>query len=286
LAAVEAVAEVLAADSAAADSAAAERREAGDNRSARTSNHRDRKWVNSVMNKEKDLSALVEEFERAAGSNLTSLVLYGSAAGGEFHEEHSDLNVLGVFERLDAEALRRLNPVVAMWTGKGHPAPLLLTLSELNSAADIFAIEFLDIAARRRTLAGADVFASLEIPLTLHSHQVERELRVNVLRLRQAALLAGADTAKLRRLMLDSVAAFCVLFRHALLALGEKAPDSRRESCVRLAALLGFDSAPFTAVLDVRETKQPEKWLTAETFAAYLAAVSAAANEFDRRMAG
>ena len=117
----------------------------------------------------------------------------------------------------------------------------------------------------------------------LHRLQVERELRLNVLRLRQAALVAGEGSAQLGKLMLDSVAAFCVLFRHALIALDEKAPDSRRESCRRLAALLRFDSAPLETVLDVRESKQPAKALTAETFAAYLAAVSIAAEQFDRR---
>jgi hypothetical protein len=237
------------------------------------------------MNREKELAGLVDEFQLAAGNNLKSLVLYGSAAGGEFHEAHSDLNILGIFERLDAAALKRLHPVVQVWTGKGNPAPLLLTISELHSAADVYAIEFLDIIARRRTLAGEDLFATLEVPMGLHRLQVERELRLNVLRLRQAALVAGQGSAQLGKLMLDSVAAFCVLFRHALIALDEKAPDSRRESCRRLAALLRFDSAPLETVLDVRESKQPAKALTAETFAAYLAAVSIAAEQFDRRTA-
>jgi hypothetical protein len=237
------------------------------------------------MNKENEISNLVDELQIAAGNNLRSLVLYGSAAGGEFHEEHSDLNLLGVFDHLDATTLQRLNPAVARWTGKGHPAPLLLTLAELNSAADVFAIEFLDIVARRRTLSGEDFFASLEVPMALHHLQVERELRVSVLRLRQAGLRAGADNAQLAKLMLDSVAAFCVLFRHALIALAEKPPDSRREACRRLAAVLGFDSAPIETVLDVRESKQPAKSLNAEVFAGYLAAVSTAADQFDRRMA-
>ena len=236
------------------------------------------------MNRERELSDLVDELQRAAGNNLRSLALYGSAAGGEFHEAHSDLNVLGIFERLDAQALRRIHPVVAMWTGKGNPAPMLLTVSELHSAADIFAVEFLDIRARRRTLSGEDYFASLEIPMDLHRHQVERELRVNVLKLRQAAALAAGDAA-FAHLMLKSVAAFSVLFRHALIALGENAPDSRRESCRRLATVLGFDAAPFEIVLDVREGKQPQRALSADVFASYLAAVATATEEFDRRNA-
>ncbi len=168
--------------------------------------------------------------------------------------------------------------------GKGHPAPLLLTLDELHRAADVFAIEFLDIRLRQRVLAGEDVFSRLEIPMDRHRHQVERELRINLLRLRQAALAAGEGDAELRAILLGSTSTFATLFRHALLALGEQPPEGRRESFRRLATLLDFDAAPFDAVLDVREGKRPEKILDRGVFAAYLAAIAAAVEAFDKRV--
>jgi len=239
-----------------------------------------------MMDYEKELGGLVEQVKRAAGANLRSFVLYGSAAGGEYHGGHSDLNLVGVFDHLDADALARLHPVVDFWTRKGHPAPLLLTLHELHSAADVFAIEFLDIRARHRVLAGDDVFAGLEVPMDRHRHQVERELRTNLLRLRQAALAAGDGDSELRAILLGSAATFATLFRHALLALGVEPPESRREACRRLAALLDFDAAPFETVLDVREGKRPESALDRGVFSAYLAAIVAAVDAFDRRTAG
>ncbi len=237
-----------------------------------------------MMDYEKEVSGLAEDIKSAAGGNLISFVLYGSAAGGEYHGGHSDLNLLGVFNRLDADALARLHPAVYLWTRKGHFAPLLLTLDELHSAADVFAIEFLDIRTRHRVLAGDDVFSKLEIPMDRHRHQVERELRVNLLRLRQAALAAGDGDAELGAILLGSIPAFATLFRHALLALGMEPPEARRESFRRLAALLGFDAAPFDAVLDVREGKRPERALDRGVFSAYLAAITAAVDAFDKRV--
>ena len=143
---------------------------------------------------EKDLSELVEKLKHAAGANLRSVVLYGSAASGEFHPKHSDLNVLCVLERLDAAELARLNPAAAWWERKGHPAPLVFTLEELRRSADVFAIELLDIEASRRVLFGEDVFTGLEVPMSLHHQQVERELHTNLIRLRQAYLAAPRDT--------------------------------------------------------------------------------------------
>ena len=46
------------------------------------------------MTHEKLTSEFVEKIRAAAGDNLLSVVLYGSAADGEFHPEYSDLNLL------------------------------------------------------------------------------------------------------------------------------------------------------------------------------------------------
>src|SRR5712692_11281917 len=106
---------------------------------------------------EKDLSELVEKLKQAAGGNLKSVVLYGSAASGDFQPKHSDLNILCVLERLDGAELAKLNPTAAWWARKGHPAPLVFTPEELHRLADVFAIELLDIQASRRVLDGEDV---------------------------------------------------------------------------------------------------------------------------------
>src|SRR5215472_1365183 len=103
---------------------------------------------------EKGLKELVSKLAAAAGTNLKSVVLYGSAASGEFNPKHSDLNVLCVLEDLDPRALAVLNPAVTWWARKGHPAPLIFGLDELQRASDVFALEFLDIKAHHRILWG------------------------------------------------------------------------------------------------------------------------------------
>ncbi len=234
---------------------------------------------------EKDLSELVEKLKQAAGANLRSVVLYGSAASGEFHPKHSDLNVLCVLERLDAAELAKLNSAAAWWERKGHPAPLVFTLEELRRSADVFAIELLDIQASRRVLFGEDVFTALDVPMSLHRQQVERELHTNLIRLRQSYLAAPRDTKTLERLMTASVSTFTALFRHALIALGERPPQSRRATVDALAALLDFDASGFHAVLDAREGKRQGGADVAAAFASYLAAVARVAEEMDRRLA-
>lgn len=233
---------------------------------------------------EKELSELVEKLKQAAGANLRSVVLYGSAASGEFQPQHSDLNVLCLLGRLDAAELAKLNSATSWWARKGHPAPLVFTLEELRRSADVFAIELLDIKTSHRMLHGEDVFSGLEVPMNLHTHQVERELHTNLIRLRQAFLAAPGDTKALGRLMNESVSTFVALFRHALIALGERPPQGKRAAVDALAMLLGFDAGGFHAVLDTREGKRGSQDVR-EVFASYLAAVMRVAEEVDRRLA-
>ena len=239
-----------------------------------------------AMIKEQDLSELVTRLKSTAGSNVQSVILYGSAAAGEFHEGHSDLNVLGVMRNLAREDVGRLHDASFWWTKKGHPSPLFFTLHELQHSADIFAIELHDIKAAYRVLHGDDVIASLEVPMYLHRLQVERELRNSSLRLRQQYLGHPEDSRRTLGLMTSSISTFLTLFRHALIALGEDPPATKRETLNRLGSELGFDPAPFLTILELRERSKRERDLDVqETFGAYLDRVSKVVDEIDRRLA-
>jgi hypothetical protein len=179
-----------------------------------------------------------------------------------------------------------LNDAAAWWAKKGHPAPLFFTLDELHHSADIFAIELLDIKAAHRVLHGEDVIATLDVPLDRHRLQVEREFRNNTLRLRQHYLLHPADARKTLELMTESISTFAALFRHALIALGEEPPSTKRSTMDRLGTVLEFDPSPFQTIFDVREGHKRGRDVDVQaTFEAYLDRVSHVADEMDRRLA-
>ena len=236
------------------------------------------------------LARLARDLEQAAGSNLLSVILYGSAASGEFHSKHSDLNLLCLFERLDAETLERINPVTRRWAGKGHAPPLVFQASQLAAAADVFAIELMDIKASHKVLHGSDLVASIEVPLTFHHLQVERELRQNLIRLRQHYLASRGSGKDLLALMSASISSFAVLFRHAAIALGAPVselaqPLRKRDAIERLATLLGFETRPFHTLLDMREGKIQAGDVDADAlFREYLAAIGSVVSEVDRRL--
>jgi len=240
---------------------------------------------------DEQLTELVRELKQAAGSNLLSVILYGSAATGEFHARHSDLNLLCLFEKLDADTLATLSPVTRKWVRKGHPPPLVFAASQLARAADVFAIELLDIKASHKVLAGADLVAEIDVPLALHHLQVERELRQALIRLREHYLAGDGEAKSILGLLAASVSTFATLFRHAAVALGDpvddlKKPARKRESIDRLAALVKFSARPFHTALDLREGKiEAGKIDASGLFGEYLFAVSLVVNEIDLRLA-
>ncbi|HUS19144.1 MAG TPA: hypothetical protein VMZ25_05805 [Terriglobales bacterium] len=232
------------------------------------------------------LDEFVAKLKGVAGTNLDSVVLYGSAAAGDYQQSFSDFNVMCLLHKLDAGALAALRPAIAWWREKGQPNPMVFTLEELQRSADVFAIELLDIKARHKVLTGSDHFATLNVPMELHRVEVERELRTNVIRLRNAYLETGADPRKQMALMSESLSSFATLFRHSLIALGQSSPESKREVFSAIGSHLGFSSAPFVDVLEARDdTRKAGALNVTETFRGFLEGAMRVADEVDRRLA-
>ncbi len=211
------------------------------------------------MTMQDELDQLTQRLKAAAGDNLESLLLYGSASGDDFSEQHSDLNLLCLLRDAGTPALDRVAPVVAWWSGKHRRRPpLFITLAELQAAADVFAIETLDIKEHHRVLAGRDLLSEITVPMNLHRVQVEHELRTMLMRLRQHYLLAHDDN-QLEGVLAKAASGIAVLLRHALIAVGhESAPHRKRDVLSQAATVFGYDFAAVHAALDLREGRRVE----------------------------
>jgi predicted nucleotidyltransferase len=236
---------------------------------------------------EKEIVEFVQKLKDAAGGNLKSVILYGSSVSGEFQSKHSHLDILVVIERSYVAQIDALQPALEWWIRKNNPEPRVFTAEELRRSADVYPIELLDMKERHRVLFGEDVLEKLTIPLRYHKLQVERELRTNSLRLRQALLVAPKKAKARLGIMVSSVSSFVALFRHALIALGEPPAGDKRDAIDRMARIAGCDPSGFHAVLDFREGKRAEKDVdVAGVIQSYAELVEKATNEVDRRLDG
>src|SRR5260221_12873601 len=166
------------------------------------------------MNHESVIAEFVEKMRAAAGPNLVSVILYGSAARGDFHPDYSDVNLLCLLRDVALPALNQIAGVVSWWRGKRHHPPLVITPQELISSADVFSIKFSDMKRRQRVLFGEELLQGLQVPMALHRAQLEYELREKLFLLRRHMLTAGTDEKQLWEVMLHSLSSFTTLFRH------------------------------------------------------------------------
>lgn len=202
---------------------------------------------------DKSLTQLLEKINKAFGPKVVSVVLYGSGADGDFVKNYSDLNVLCVLSQLTASELSNAGGIFRFWREKGNPAPLLMSLEEVQRSTDAFPIEFHDMQANRKILAGQDVIAGLTVSKANYRTQIEHELRSKLLRLRQKAAGVWDDDELLARLMVDSSATFLVLARHALTVAGHPVEWRKRQAIEEMKTRFGIDSEPFYALMDLRE---------------------------------
>ncbi len=228
----------------------------------------------SFDDKKEKIDEFVKRVREAAGPNLESIILFGSAVAGDFHPGMSNVNLLCVLGDSSFAALQVLAPVAKWWDRQKQPPPLCMTRQELERSSDVFTIELLDMQQHHRVLFGEDVVQGLRISMHVHRVQVEYELREKLILLRQQVLLASDNESRLWDLLLHSVPSFGTLFRHALIALGDASPTSRRAAVDALSKRVGFDLSVIHQALDIREHKVDTKKINVNEFAArYLSAV-------------
>ena len=227
------------------------------------------------------LDALAAEVAAALGGHLVSFLLYGSAARGDAPPGGS-VDTLLICDAADEPLLAALEPVVRRWVAGGQPAPLVLTAREWRASADTFAIEYADIRASHRVLAGADPWAGIVVDRAHERHQLERELRGKVLRLRQGYLAGRADARALDDLVRDTAGGWLTMLRTVLRLAGRTVPATPADVVRAGAALAGYPPEPVAAlVAAARGPAGPRLAPRDPRVAAYLAAVARTAEYVD-----
>lgn len=218
------------------------------------------------------LDELVRQLTNAYGAELRTVVLYGSAAAGQYIAKRSDYNILVIVESLNLEALNRGAAIARAWGESGNPPPLTLTTHEWRSSADIFPMEYADILGRHKVLHGNAPFDGIAVDRAHLRLELEQQAMGKLLQLRQGILAAGGEWKRQVELLASSLTTFMVIFRALVRLHGEEPPTEYMELAKRVAALAGLDSGPFTRV--VRHVRGEERLLEKEVaavMAGYLA---------------
>jgi hypothetical protein len=199
---------------------------------------------------------------------LVSLILYGSAASGEFVDKHSNLNLLAVLKVTDLEVLKRSSKLVRRFTMINT---LFLTEEYIVRSLDVFPIEFLDMRENYVVLYGKDVLKDMQIDTRNLRFQCEQELKAKLLTLRQAYVLKHDNLSELRRLLLVSFTSVLHVARNVLRIKGKKPPYLKYEVIKELASELKIDPGIWGKILAAKNNRiDPGKKETGQLFAGFV----------------
>lgn len=208
-----------------------------------------------LMNMINEFQAFIDDLKATHGKNLASVILYGSAAVGDFVPQASDYNLLVALREIRPKDLRDAHACMREWQRLGHPVPVYFTVAELKEAGDVFPIEFHQMEHARKVLYGEDVLADVKISDAFLRHQTEYELRSKLLQLRRLYIPASASVEKLSSLMADSLVSFVALFRAVLLLYRIEPPLGKRGIIDSTVKNLNVNPEPFEKIFAIRENK-------------------------------
>jgi predicted nucleotidyltransferase len=236
----------------------------------------------------RDLDARLERFARAleaaAGDNLVSLALYGSAATGTARED-SDVNLLLVLRDAGSTALGALSPALHDWIKAHERPPLIFSQRSWRAAADVFPLEVEDIRSGHRVLRGTNPVVDLTTTSANQRLELEREVRGRMVQLRAAYAASATDGKALTDLVAESCRGLIPLFRAAVRLAGATPSPESRDLVGQIADLAATDAAAFDWPLArVSGARVPALTARDARAARYLDAVDAFVDYVDRTL--
>lgn len=195
----------------------------------------------------------VHEYISLYGSDLVSVILYGSAAGGDYDPLQSDINLLIVLTSMDLELISKSADIQIKLFQKRFSKPLFLDKEYIASSCDSYPLEFMDMKEHYVVLAGEDVLSSISPAISDLRLQVERELKGKWLHLIDEYTFACRNQKNLAQLVDVSLKTFMPLFRALLKLRGVPIPVAKKELFPAVESAYSIDGSPFQEIEKFRK---------------------------------
>lgn len=208
--------------------------------------------------KEENVSAgvrrIVEQFVAKAvsiyGKKLKSVMLYGSAASGEFSQRHSNINLLVVLEDTSLKSLKKIKGLSWQFRFR-NISPLFFSEDYIARSLDVFPVEFQDIRENYVVFYGQDTLRDLSIDTKNLRFQCEQELKSKLIRLRSVYVRSNSK-ADLTDLLIRSFTSVMHLSRNLLRLKGINPAYKKEKLIPQLASEFHIKTEIFKKLLDIK----------------------------------
>ena len=198
---------------------------------------------------------LTQDYLKIFGSELVSLIVYGSAAAGSYVKGKSDINLLIVLTNAGKNKLDEAFEKVKYWKKRKVATPLVMTKEFIETSLDSYPIEFLNMKNSHILVYGENVLTNIAFKPEDLRLQIEREIKGKIILLTQGYLETEGSSRALRQLIRNSFTAFISIFNALLFLKQGKAPQVRQETIKEACNLFSLDTAVFEICSGIKEGK-------------------------------
>jgi hypothetical protein len=227
------------------------------------------------------LKTFAEEMIHLFGQTLTSLILYGSAAGENFIPGRSNVNLLMVLKEMHFSHLQHYQRRSSYWKKSGIEPPLICTVEFLEKTKDVFPIEWMEIISHHIILHGDNPF-TFTIDHQDLKRQCEKEVAEIQIRLRQAFLETENSPDEIERIALGSLNSVFPVLRTLMILQKESPPIEREKLIEAFFKKNHLSPEPFLKLWDIKKGKKIPSQEYLKWFEDYLNQLEGLSHHIDR----
>ena len=204
--------------------------------------------MRNILNPLEYSKSAVDAYKELYGDDLIAVILYGSAAGGDFDPKRSDINLLLILSSMDVELIAKSSDIQSKFLRQRFSIPLFMDKDYIANSLDSYPIEFMDMKGCYKVLYGEDVLESIS-PQKEHLRiQVERELKGKWLHLLQEFPYTRKNKKLLLELASLSLRAYAPIFRGLLMLRGKNVPFNRNDLFKDIESAYEISGMPFQEI--------------------------------------
>ena len=184
---------------------------------------------------------------------LVSVILYGSAASGEFAGKHSNINLAVILSDASLPSIKKAAKLINM-RRYSSINPIFFTEDYMQRSLDVFPIEFLDMKENHAVLYGKDALKDLRIDVKNLRFQCEQELKSKILNIKRLYLRAKSIFA-VKDILFRSISPSLHILRNVVRLKG-KAPSYQKEDVLNeISREFAVDIGGLKKILDAKRNK-------------------------------
>lgn len=206
--------------------------------------------INLPRKIQKTVDNFIDELKDVYADKLVSVVLYGSAASGEYISKHSNINLAIVLKDASIPSIK----MCARFVNKNKflsVNPVFFTEDYVKRSLDVFPIEFLDIKENHIILHGKDVFKDIQIDLKNLRFQCEQELKSKILNIKKL-YLRNKNKLALKNILFKAVTSSLHILRNFVRLKGKEPSYRKDEILDELSGEFAVDVNPLKKILDAK----------------------------------